>query len=847
MKIRIFLIVLVLLAGATAGGAWWWARQSLPPYDGEHRLAGLMAPVEILFDDFGVPHAYAAGPEDIWMTAGVLHARDRLWQMELYRRAAYGRLSEVLGERTLPIDKRLVTLGMRGAAEAEWNAAPPAVRAALSRYADGVNAQMAMLIGRLKPLEFQILRYDPAPWTPIDSLAIARLMAWRLAENHQSELVRHALASRFGAVETQRLAGSYPANAPTVLGGPPTRTPAGNASSPSPSAARGPAASAASGPSVTGASGPSASEASRPSANAVSGPQWPAGLEWLEPSARRGNSNNFVVSGKQTASGRPLVVNDPHLEVEFPSAWYEMHLIAAGLDVIGVSVPGAPFVVIGHNARVAWGLTNTNADVQDLYVERLDLARRRYFDRGQWVPIDIAATQIPVRGRAAVPFEIWRTRRGVIFAEVGLQWEEPPAWLQPGGEREGERQAFALRWDATGEMAGAFEALDRANGWDEFLAAIERFSGPSQNFVYADVDGNIGYAMSGVLPLRAGGNGTIPSDGASGEGEWTGRVSPAKLPRAFNPPAGYITSSNNEIDRSWSGLITRDWAAPFRAIRLHEALSRPQPIGVSNATQLQNDVVSVAAERVLAGIEPAINSGKGTGVNAISLRVLQQLRGWDRKVDARPVVATYEAFEDALWRRTFFDEMGDPLFNRFYEWAGAERPSGLYAILDDPSSKWFDDIGTIDHRETRDDIYVLAARDASERLQRDFGEPETLDWTELHAAEFTHALSAGGFPLRWLFNRGPAPLPGDGTTLMRVSYHRMRPFRAWEYPSWRQVLDVGNWDQSRVILPTGQSGHPLSVHYFDQHDLWRQGQYRPQPFTRTAVGLVSARRLYFVP
>ena len=809
---RILLILIVLLAIGAAAGGWWWGRQSLPALDGEQRLPGLTGPVEVLFDQWGVPHVYAAGQEDAWAAAGMLHARDRLWQMELYRRAANGRLSEVLGEQALPVDRRLLTLGLRSAAEAEWEKAPPAVRTALTRYAEGVNAERARALGRYKPLEFQLLRFDPAPWTPVDSLVIGRLLAWRLAENHQSELVRHALAARFGATEAQRLAGTYPSDGPYVI--------AENTAAERPvQATRTP---------------------SRDS-------RLPPGLEWLDPGARRGLSNNFVVAGARTTTGRPILANDPHLQIEFPGVWYEMHLVAAGLDVIGVTIPGTPFVVIGHNQRIAWGLTNTGADVQDMYIERVDLARRRYVRGGQWVPVDVSSVEIPVRGAASEQFEVWRTRHGAIFADVGSDWKEPPAWLRGGADRTGERRVFALRWDVSGEMAGAFEALNRAGNWTEFVAAVERFSAPSQNFVFADVDGNIGYAMSGTLPVRSGGNGTMPLDGTGGEGEWIGRTDPAKLPRAMNPKLGYITSSNNEIDPRWDGLITRDWAAPFRAMRLHQALTFNEKWGLDGATQLQTDNVSVAAEQVVGGVLSALTVAKSTGARDEAARTLEEIHRWDRRVDGRPVVALYQAFEDALWRRTFTDEMGQELFDVFYEWAGAERPAGLYAILNDPNARWFDDIGTIDRRETRNEIYVLAAGDAVDRLERDYGSEDSWNWARIHAAQFSHPLSAGGLPFRWLFNPRPSEVTGDGTTINRVSYNRLQPFRAWEIPSWRQVLDVGNWDDSRVVLPAGQSGHPLSGHYFDQNDLWRQGQYRAQPFTRAAVDAARAHRLLLLP
>jgi penicillin amidase len=263
--------------------------------------------------------------------------------------------------------------------------------------------------------------------------------------------------------------------------------------------------------------------------------------------------------------------------------------------------------------------------------------------------------------------------------------------------------------------------------------------------------------------------------------------------------------------------------------------------------RLQNDVESVAADRVLAGVEAAIAAGRKAGGQEIAVRALEQLGEWDRRVNDQAVAALYVAFEDAVWRRTFTDELGPELFDKFYEWAGAERPAGLYVIVDDANARWFDDIGTIDRRESRHDIYLLAARDAVERLQRDYGSQDKWNWGTIHAALFAHPLSSGAFPLRWLFDRGPSAVGGDGTTVMRVSFNRLRPFGAWELPSWRQVIDVGNWDESKVVLPTGQSGHPLSPHYFDQNELWRTGQYRAQPFSRSAVDAASAHRFVLVP
>ena len=823
---RILFATVVLLLAATGTG-WWWTRASLPALDGQLALPGLGAPVEVLLDGFGVPTAYARDADDAWFAAGALHARDRLWQMELYRRVTRGRLSEVMGEATLPIDQRFLTLGLRQAAAEEWSRATPAVRTALERYAAGVNAVAATLVGRRRPLEFQVLGITPSPWTPEDSLAVGRLLAWRLAENHQAELVRGALAAKLGEASARELGGRYPADAPAILDGaapfPPSPTSAGGASPTSRAAA-----------SPTEARGAEAS--------------WPPGLEWLRPGVKRGNSNNWVVAGRKTKSGRAILANDPHLPIEFPSVWYELHLVAAGLDVAGVTVPGVPFVVLGHNARVGWGITNTNADVQDLFLERIQVGNKRAFHRGEWVPVEVTPADIPIRGHAQpYPFEVWKTRNGPIFADVGLDWDAPPSWLSPEGRPADERQAYAIRWDAGGDLAVSFEALNRATDWTTFVAAIESFAVPSSNIVYLDVDGNIGYAMSGRLPVRASGDGGLPVDGGSGAGAWTGVVPAASLPRVINPAAGFIASANNEIDRKFAGLITKDWAAPFRATRLTERLAQPDSVDLDGMLVLQNDRRSLAADAVLAGLESVIAVGKGRGADGSAVATLSLLAQWDRVVDARPVVSLYEAFEDALWRRTFVDEMDEPLFRAFYGWAGAERFAGLHVVLADRQSRWFDDITTVDRRESRDEIMLLAARDAEERLQAEYGGGAGRAWDQVHAARFEHPLGSAAFPLAWFFNRGPVPVTGDGTTVMRISWNRLRPFAAWEYPSWRQILHAGQWDESRVSLPSGQSGHPLSPHYFDQNEIWREGRYRLQPFSRAAVQAASTHRLLLVP
>lgn len=823
-RLLVLTIILMIPAGAAAG--YWWARQSLPPMDGQIASPGLGAPVEVLVDQYGVPSIYARDAEDAFFSAGVLHARDRLWQMELYRRVTLGRLSEVLGDDTVEIDKRFLTLGLRDAARAEWERATPQVRMALEKYAAGVNAYVATLTERRqRPLEFQILGFMPAPWDPIDSLSIGRLLAWRLAENHHAELVRGVLARKFGPDSALLLTGRYPANGPAIVD--PSRVaPPGTTT-------------------TIDSTGSMASTALAGEAAPRPRMKYPEGLEWLSATARRGNSNSWVLAARKTRAGRPMLANDPHLQIEFPSVWYEMHLVAADLDVAGVTIPGVPMIVIGHNARVAWGLTNTGADVQDLSLERVDLARQRSFYRGEWAPIEVIQAEIPVRGGSPVPFEVWKTRNGPIIAEVELDFESVPSWLSPADRPKEERRAYSLRWDAGGDIAVAFDGINRATDWESFAAAVNTFALPSQNIVYADVDGNIGYLMSGRVPTRAAGDGRVAVDGNTGP-SWTGSINPASLPRVLNPDAGFIASANNLVDRSFSPLITNDWAAPFRALRLREMLTKAEGVDLDAMAVMQNDKRSAAADLLLAHVPGAIKLGRSREGEGEWATRLDQLAQWDRIVDDRAIVSYYQAFEDAVWRRAFVDEMEEPLFNAFYEWAGAEKYAGIYALLEDPDSKWWDDILTVERKETVYDVMLTAAQDAEFYLRNQWGGDSSRSWGRLHRAQFSHPIG-NRFPFQFLFNEGPVAVDGDGTTVMRVSFDRLNRYDAYEYPSWRQLFDVGQWDDSRVILPTGQSGHPLSPFYFDQNEMWRTGQYRRQPFSRVAVTAATRYRLLLVP
>jgi penicillin G amidase len=744
----------------------------------------------VRFDAFAVPHVFAGSDADAWRAVGYLQARDRLWQMELYRRAASGRLSELLGDAVLAIDQRFLTLGLRSAAEREWTRTPRPVRTAFENYTAGVNAAMSVPRGRL-PLEHQLLGITPEPWTAIDSLAISKLFAWRLGENHRAELLRYALIAEMGVKALELFPGS-PLWAPAIL-----------------ETGRG-----------TG---------STEKGHAV---KYPSGLEWLSPDAHA-MSNSWVVDGSRTASGRPILANDPHLAIEMPAVWWEAHVLSDTLNVAGVTIPGIPFVVIGHNERIGWGLTNVGSDVQDFFVEELDDSRQRYRVGDEWMPLQVVRHEIRVRGRdQPVVFTVRSTRHGPV-RNVD-DWHE----VYPGDPAASGRlnaTVLALKWHPVleGNAAAAFDGLARASNWPQFVAAVRGFSAPAQNFVYADIDGNIGYAMSGLLPVRSGSDGTLPVPGSPQDADWHGWVGMEQLPAVLNPSSGQIVTANNDVDRRLPYLVTRDWVAPFRAQRITELLGARRALDIAAMRRIQADVRSASADFILRSIDIPDS--------------VKELREWDRRVDGRPVSLVYEAFEEALWRRTFADEMPALLFDRFYRYAANERFAGLHAVINDPRSHWFDDRSTSNAVETRGDIVKQAADEAVSGLRRRFGESSGWRWDDAHAVKFAHPLSGGGRPLDWFFSRGPIPVAGDSMTVNKTTTDLRRPYATSEAASYRQILDVGAWDRSLGVNTTGQSGHPRSPHYFDQNGLWRQGEYRPLPFTRPAVEAATVSQLELIP
>lgn len=754
------LLALVLVAGALF--YYYLATSSLPQVEGEVSLTGLMAPVHVLRDRFGIPHLYGQSADDLVRAQGFVHAQDRLFQMELARRIGQGTLADLLGRPALLVDRLVRRRGLPMAARAEMERMDPDARRLLDAYADGVNAYIEARKNDLPP-EFRFLRRTPSPWSAHDSLAIAKWMSLILSSNGSAELLRARIAERVGLEEAYRVTGLTPPPpeaAPPLLSFPPPAEP------------------------------------------------WPSG-------ARSGASNAWVVSGDRSASTRPMLASDPHLELGVPAVWYEIQLTGGGLDVVGASLPGLPLVIIGHNERIAWGITALYADVQDYYVETLNPADPRQYAVGeQWEELRTTVETISVAGEEAVSLELARTRHGPVVSEAA-----------------GDGRVLVLRWDSLwrGDTALALYRLNLAHGWGDFTEALRSLASPALAFVYADVEGNIGFFPSGDIPLRSGFDGTLPVDGALDAYEWQGSLAHEMKPILFNPQEGLIVTANHALvpDEAPYGL-GRDQLAPFRADRITTLLSAQARHSLVDFVRIQADQYDASSESILK-YAVALRADAEGGEPAI-----ESLRRWSGQMSAGAAPAIYQALYLRLLENTFKDELGEEVYRDFLDFVEQGHYAGIYPIVDDSGSAWWDDRATSEV-ETRDGIFGRSLTQALEWLEtRQGGDMDRWDWAALHAVQFQHPLG-GVEPLGWLFNRGPVRFGGSTFTIANALVSLTDPFAAPLGTSFRMVVDLGALESGLSAIPTGASGHPFSDHYFDQNETWRTGDSHPLFFIRSDV------------
>ena len=787
-------------------------RRPLPQTSGTMAAPGLRAPVEILRDRWGVPHIYARNNADLFFAQGYVHAQDRLWQMELQRRTGHGQLAELLGPIALESDRFLRTLGFGRVARQEAAAMSGAEHEAVTTYCGGVNAFLDANKRRL-PVEFTLLRCRPRPWEPADIFAFGKVMALNLSLNWTSEVLRARIVAALGEDRAAALDPTYPADQPFAIPGDADYT------------------------ATLGADALRAVTALDPFAGGRDGTQ---------------GSNAWVVGGARTASGGPLLANDPHLALQMPALWYENHLIGGDYAVTGASIPGTVGVIIGHNERVAWGITNGMNDVQDLYIEHFDPAApggTRYEFGGAWTEATVVHEEIAIRERPLgkryrterLPVRI--TRHGPIISP--LVPSKATMGSVPG-------EALALRWTALepGGIQRAVLALNRAHDWTTFRAALSEWTVPPQNFVYADVAGQIGYALGGAIPRRTQGDGRVPVPGWTGEWEWDGTIPPEENPHAFDPASGYIVSANNRIvGDEYLQPLSGEWLPGYRAARIREVLLRVPRHDAASFARLHNDRHSLPGR----ALRELARTGKLPTApdDPFATLIRDILAVWDNLLAADSVAGLIATtLTGQLLERTY-RELTEPLATVTGLGAFASRPGKTYlqralprvlALFTGGDTSW------LAPGDSPEAILRDAWTATVEELQTTWGADPTL-WRYGLAHQLTLRHPLGLFrPLRKLFNRGPYDIGGDLNTV-NMGYRTTSPSGSESYtgPSYRQICDPTAWDQSRSSYPGGQSGHPASSHYDDLIATWLEGGYHPNLWTRPAIEEAAKARLSLTP
>jgi penicillin amidase len=769
LSISLAFFVLLLMGGMIFVNV--YTNRSLPQTKGDISISGLSEPVNVVRDEQGVPHITAKNEHDLYFAQGFIQAQDRLFQMDLSRRQASGQLSEVIGEATVDRDKFFRTLGLRRAAEASYDAYSEEAKQVLQAFADGVNAyiSLAKKEGRL-PIEFKILNYEPEKWTPIDSLTIGKYMAFDLGGHWQGQAFRYWALKNLPKEKAYDLFPSYPKDAPTIL--------------------------------KTYKDVHLSIE--KAFASAVIPPEF-------------NGSNNWVVSGKKTKSGKPLLANDPHLSLSTPSIWYQMHLQAPTVNVSGVIFAGIPGIILGHNEHVAWGVTNTGPDVQDLYIEKRNPNNKNQFlYNGKWEDATIVKEPIQVKGGKTIPYEVTITRHGPVISEFAHQSDD--------------HTVLALRWtalDPSLELQAVLE-MNKATNWKEFEKALEHFHVPTQNFVFAAKDGTIAYKANGKIPIRKKGDGLLPVPGWTDEYEWKGFIPYDKLPRSVNPKEGFIATANNKVvSDDYPYHISHHWAQPYRYMRIAQYLESKNDLTLADMKKLQMDQKNLWAEEFLPIM---LKSLKSASLEEIDQKAIAQLEKWNNvdSVDkAAPLIFH-------LWMK----EIPNVLFKEEIPKQMDELFEGKQAVVDElirraasgDVSPWFAEKGGFT------EVLYTSLHNVLKRLSDKYGDdPSEWKWGDYHQLYFAHPMSASSSLLKFFFNREkPIPIGGSQVTVQAASFEEDGIVN--HGASWRFVIDLSDIENGQHIVGPGQAGHFKSRWYHDQINDWVEGKYHTTTLTELKEG-----------
>jgi penicillin amidase len=765
-----------------------WLRKAKPQTSGEVFIPGLKEKVKVFWDPYAVPHIFAASERDLFLAQGYLHAQERLWQMESKRRFLSGRLAEIVGETPVPwrelsiqfrdrttvdLDHFVRLMGMRRAACASLKLLPEEYVDRLKAYSEGVNRYIETHLKSL-PLEFRLLRCEPEPWQPEDTLTIGKGFAFFLSTSLFTRLTLIAIADKLKVREDElrSLMPVYPSGEPTI-----TRTLADDP---------------------------------RALLRFLNGTfqktDWAAGAQ---------GSNNWVVAPWRSSTGSAILCNDPHLRMDLPSFWYLMHLKAArtshegeDFEVWGGSIAGSPCIHLGYNRWIAWGVAAALCDDADLYRERIhpndpDL----HLADGQWKRMEQEEEKITVRGGREVIKRIRFSSHGPLISDFAREGS---------GATE---EALSLKWTAhaPSQEMRALYGVNQARNWEEFLRSISYQVAPTLNFVFADNKGNIGYSLAGKVPMRSQPPSLLPLPGENGELQWKGYIPFDELPRLYNPPEGAIATANNRIvNESYPHHLFGLFDPPYRIRRIRELLASKERLSTEDMAEIQRDVVSVQGREMVTALRSDL---KEIARKENSLRkAAERLLRWDGSCsEASPEAALFHLFYQRLITNLLTPILGQELFIAYVEIFN-QSLAPVDNILRNPQSPWFE-------FSSRQALVKKSLQEATDELAQRLGaDMEQWRWGKLHTLTLQHPLGRIRV-LAPLLSIGPFPSPGDGVTINMGFYRRSNPYEHVVGASLRMIIDMAAPERSLFILPSGQSGHCFSPHYRDQTQLWRQGRY----------------------
>ncbi len=845
------LLLIVVLAGVAALLT---VRASFPQTRGTLTVKELTEPVEVLRDRLGVPHIRARNMHDLYFAQGFVTAQDRFWQMEVWRRIGSGRLSELFGKTTLGTDIYLRTVGFRRVADLDYAAMGQEARDVFQAYADGVNAYILNRPARKLSLEFALLKlqgvkFEIEPWVPQNSLTWAKLMSQDLGANMRREMYTIDLIQKLGLSLTRDFFGTYRAGEmPFIVSDSELKQ----------SLLKKGASGASWGASGAAYPSPTADQLaalSGVSTRLVGGFDPGSALAMgIGPGI---GSNNWVISGSRTVSGKPLLANDPHLGIQMPSIWNEVDLYCSAQDaqmgkragetfhVRGFTFAGVPGVVVGHNDRIAWGVTNVNPDVQDLYIERINPENPNQYEvNGRWVDMKIHREEIRVLHQDEPVVILAReTRHGPLITDQEAFAGYRGFAINPHGEfpMNLELKALSLRWTAL-QANNTFQSvlgLNDSRNFTDFRESLRFWDVPSQNFVYADVDGNIGYQTPGLIPIRRKGDGSVPSPGWTDEYEWTGFIPFEELPWSFNPAKGYVVTANNPVTSdSYRYFISRDFDSGYRARRIVEMIEGAgRKLSLLDMEAMQRDILNTSAREIMPYLA-------GLTLKGESARARDLLMKWDFRMQPESTgAAVYAYFWQSLIEEIFKDKLPGGLWNPDTALESNSRlMNTVFLMLKNPTHPLWDRTTTLDVKETRDDILVRAFESAVKRGSKAQGnDTRKWRWGRAHTAVFRN-LTFGKSGIRLIeriFNRGPFPVGGGFQQVYMTDWKPTAPFDVYAISSMRQIIDLSDLSASVVINATGQSGHTGNRHYDDMIDAWSKVRYHATWWDQAA--LISSR------